>query len=225
MNALAPVGVTMSSREIADLVESRHDNVKTTIERLVARGVIASPAMQEKPTAGRPVIEYLIGKRDSFVIVAQLSPEFTARLVDRWQELEARAAQPAVNLSDPAFLRAALLQYTEKTIALEQAVAAAAPKVQALDRLARADGSMCITNAAKALQVQPKALFERMSADQWIYRRPGSAEWTAYQDKLQRGLLEHKITTVNRTDGSEKVTSRVLVTARGLTALAQKMGH
>jgi hypothetical protein len=28
------------------------------------------------------------GKRDSIVVVAQLSPEFTARLVDRWQELE-----------------------------------------------------------------------------------------------------------------------------------------
>ncbi|MGF6875107.1 hypothetical protein [Paraburkholderia sp. MM5477-R1] len=29
-----------------------------------------------------------IGKRDSYVIGAQLSPEFTARLVDRRQELE-----------------------------------------------------------------------------------------------------------------------------------------
>ena len=28
------------------------------------------------------------GKRDSIVVVAQLSPEFTARLVDRWRELE-----------------------------------------------------------------------------------------------------------------------------------------
>ncbi|OUL79968.1 Rha family transcriptional regulator [Paraburkholderia hospita] len=87
MNDLSST-VTMSSREIADLVESRHDNVKITIERLVSRGVIASPATQEKPTGGRPAVEYLVGKRDSFVIVAQLSPEFTARLVDRWQELE-----------------------------------------------------------------------------------------------------------------------------------------
>jgi anti-repressor protein len=121
---------TMSSREIAELVESRHDNVKTTIERLAARGAIASPAMQEKATAGRPVVEYLVGKRDSYVIVAQLSPEFTARLVDRWQELEARAAQPAVNLADPAFLRTALLQYTERVIKLEQTVAEQAPAVE-----------------------------------------------------------------------------------------------
>lgn len=44
---LQPAVLTMSSREIADLVESRHDNVKVTIERLVARGVIESPALQE----------------------------------------------------------------------------------------------------------------------------------------------------------------------------------
>ena len=99
MGAILQAAVlTMSSREIADLVESRHDNVKVTIERLVARGVIESPALQEIPTATKPVMQYLVGKRDSYVIVAQLSPEFTARLVDRWQELEARVvdAVPAV---------------------------------------------------------------------------------------------------------------------------------
>ena len=52
--------------------------------------------MQEKPTAGRPSREYIFsgerGKRDSIVVVAQLSPEFTARLVDRWQQLEQQAA-------------------------------------------------------------------------------------------------------------------------------------
>jgi phage regulator Rha-like protein len=221
---LAPGVVTMSSREIAELVESRHDNVKRTMETLFAKRLISFTQTEENPVGGgRPGIVYHVGKRDSYVIVAQLSPEFTARLVDRWQELEARAAQPAISLDDPAFLRTALLQYTEKTIALEQAVAAAAPKVQALDRLTHADGSMCITDAAKTLQVQPKALFDRMSAEQWIYRRLGCATWTAYQDKIQRGLLEHKITTVNRGDGSEKVTSRVLVTPKGLAELAQRL--
>lgn len=101
MNALMNIGgtaaaLTMSSREIAELVGSRHDNVRTAVERLAEKGVITLPAMQEKPTAGRPSLEYVFsgeqGKRDSIVVVAQLSPEFTARLVDRWQELEAAAA-------------------------------------------------------------------------------------------------------------------------------------
>ena len=46
------------------------------------------------------------GKRDSIVVVAQLSPEFTARLVDRWQELEAQVAKPALpDFSNPAEAR------------------------------------------------------------------------------------------------------------------------
>lgn len=94
MSALTADPVTMSSREIAQLVNTRHDTVKRTIERLAERGVITLPPLAEKPsTGGRPSSEYRVGKRDSYVIVAQLSPEFTARLVDRWQELEERAVQ------------------------------------------------------------------------------------------------------------------------------------
>lgn len=82
--------ITMSSREIAELVDSRHDKVKQSIERLAERGVIGLPPLGEYlDSLGRKATEYRIGKRDSYVIVAQLSPEFTARLVDRWQELEA----------------------------------------------------------------------------------------------------------------------------------------
>lgn len=71
--------LTMSSKEIADLLDVRHDNVKVTIERLVNRGVIDLPAMQEHQTEtshGRKhnLNVYLLEKRDSYVVVAQLSP-------------------------------------------------------------------------------------------------------------------------------------------------------
>lgn len=36
-------------------------------------------------------------------------------------------------------------------------------------------GAMCIANAAKALQVGPKALFRWLSGHQWIYRRAGGS--------------------------------------------------
>jgi hypothetical protein len=35
---------------------------------------------------------YELNKRDSLVVVARLSPEFTAAVIDRWQELESKAA-------------------------------------------------------------------------------------------------------------------------------------
>ena len=94
MNMLAQFGNTeqsMTSLEIAELVEKRHDNVKRTIQTLVERRVIALPHFEEKATAGRPIGFFTFkgekGKRDSIIVVAQLCPEFTARLVDRWAEL------------------------------------------------------------------------------------------------------------------------------------------
>jgi len=83
---------------MAELTEVRHDSVKRTIDALVARGIIASPQIVETLFTGsdgrkQTVTQYLVGKRDSYVIVAQLSPEFTGRLVDRWNELE---TQPQV---------------------------------------------------------------------------------------------------------------------------------
>nr|WP_084585283.1 Rha family transcriptional regulator [Paraburkholderia ginsengisoli] len=89
----------MSSREIAELLRRgpddapRHDSVMRTIERLGTRGVITLPPMVEVSNPGpgpKTISVYRVNKRDSYVIVAQLSPEFTARLVDRWQELEAK---------------------------------------------------------------------------------------------------------------------------------------
>lgn len=107
MSQLATTALTMSSSDIAELVESRHDHVKRSIERLAERGVIELPPMGEvKNHLNQSVSVYLIGKRDSYIVVAQLSPEFTARLVDRWQELE-QAQQQTIPQSFSEALRLA----------------------------------------------------------------------------------------------------------------------
>ena len=50
---------------------------------------------------------------------------------------------------------------------------------------------------------------------------PGAAHDLGYQSKTASGLLEHKVTTVLRADGSEKVTEQVRVTPKGLEKLAK----
>lgn len=102
--ALAPV--TMSSREIAELVESNHADVRRSIERLAAtvdgKGnpktpVITLPPLAEVSNSGpgpKTISVYHLCKRDSLIVVAQLCPEFTARIIDRWQELEAAVNNP-----------------------------------------------------------------------------------------------------------------------------------
>jgi len=93
---------TMNSREIAQIVESRHDSVKRTIERCSEKGVFTLPPTVETSFTGidgknQTASVYQLCKRDSLIVVAQLCPEFTARIIDRWQELENK--QPAFNAS------------------------------------------------------------------------------------------------------------------------------
>jgi hypothetical protein len=45
--------------------------------------------------------------------------------------------------------------------------------------------------------------------------------WLAYQDRIQSGHLEHKVTTGEKSDGSEWTSTQVRITARGLTKLAE----
>lgn len=226
--------ITMTSLEIAELLEARHDNVKRTVERLANKGVIQLPPLEEvKNHLGQTVSHYRFsseqGKRDSIIVVAQLSPEFTARLVDRWQELEAKIADPVLDpmsaLSDPAVVRGWLLTYTERVISLEHQVKEMQPDVIAFHRIAKSEGGSCITDVAKDLQIRPKNLFNYLSANSWIYRRAGGKGWLAYQNKIQQGVLEHKVTTVSRSDGTEKIVERVLVTPKGLTALSKLLNR
>jgi phage regulator Rha-like protein len=124
MNMLSNSAPTMSSQEIADLVGSRHDKVKQSIERLAARGAIQLPPLRKvKNHLGQVVEQYQISKRDSFVVVAQLSPEFTAALVDRWQELEEKAARPMtqaeITAANANHLVAMERQQREQQVALQ----------------------------------------------------------------------------------------------------------
>ncbi len=217
--------LTMSSREIADLLEKRHDDVKRSIKRLVDRGVIDVPPMAEdqiETTHGRKHTTqvYHLQKRDSYVVVAQLSPEFTARLVDRWQELEEKASA-LPDFTNPAEAARAWADQVERNDRQAAQIADMREDVEAHDRLTKAEGSLNVTEAAKTLGVRPKNLFDWLAQNGWIYRRPGAANWLGYQTKCNQGLLEHKTTTVLRADGSEKITEQVRVTPKGLSKLAK----
>ncbi|EPX9810027.1 phage antirepressor KilAC domain-containing protein, partial [Escherichia coli] len=177
--------IKMTSIEIAELVGSRHDKVKQSIERLAGRGVIAFPPMGEKPTAGRPVSYYIFegeqGKRDSIIVVAQLSPEFTARLVDRWRELEEAAVNIPKTLPEALRLAADL---AEQKMQLENQLAIAAPKVEFADRVGEASGIL-IGNYAKVVGIGPNKLFAWMR-DHKILIASGSRRNVPMQEYMER---------------------------------------
>lgn len=235
MHTLSVIGnaiKTMSSREIAELVDSRHDSVKRTIETLCDKGTIVQPLEVGEQSADamgrqRTTMVYRLDKRSSLIVVAQLCPEFTARIVDRWQELEQAAAQPVIDLNNPEHLRGLLTSYAEKAIELKSQLAIAAPKAQALDRIAGAVGSMTIREAAKDLQVKPLKFSNWLRDNRWIYKQGRSN--LAHQPRIDAGYMAHKVTLVE-VEGDDGVTfekpvTQARITPKGLAKLAVVFGE
>lgn len=117
-------GASMTSREISELVGSRHDTVKQSIERLAAKGVIVQPPVANEQTPDsmgrmRTTSAYVFsgdkGRRDSIIVVAQICPEFTATIVDRWQELEKAQTLQLPDFTDPVAAARAWADQFEKS--------------------------------------------------------------------------------------------------------------
>lgn len=219
--AMSGEPLTMSSREIADLCEKRHPDVRRDIRAMVS-GLgddVSRFARIYKDAAGRQQEEYNLPKDLTLTLVAGYNVVLRKRIIDRWLELEGQGT-PAM-LTGPQLMAAALIEANATMQAQAQQIEAMREDVDALDRLSKADGSLCVTDAAKALQMRPKDLFGWLRENGWIYKRPGAAHDLGYQSKTASGLLEHKVTTVLRADGSEKVTEQVRVTPKGLEKLAK----
>jgi phage antirepressor YoqD-like protein len=165
--------VTMSSREIAALVESRHADVCRTIERLVAAEVIKgyAPTAYTHPQNGQQYHEYLVCKRDSYVVVAQLSPQFTARLVDRWQELEEQGAGIPQTLPEALRLAADM---AEQNVQLAHKVQQDAPKVAFVNHYVEAGGNKSLRETAKILNMPEKAMLAALLRDKVLFRQSGN---------------------------------------------------
>lgn len=214
----------MSSREIAQLTGSTHDNVLKTVRQLVKRGFVSS---NETPYThqqnGQRYTEFLLTYRDTLVVVSGYSVELRARIIDRWQELEARVlgqVQIPTNLAEALRLAA---DKAEENQRLQETLAKQAPKVAAIVRLAGAGGAICVTDAAKQLQMAPSKLFGWLEENRWIYRRRGSKRWIAYQPRISAGLLRHKVTELKHDPetGSDRAAFDVLVTPKGLARIAE----
>lgn len=225
---LAAAPLTMTSREIAELTGKDHSNVMRDIRAMIeAISMDSNLNPCAKSTTytgkdGRQYPQYELDKDTCLTLLLGYDAVARMKVVKRWQELEA-GAPAAIDLRDPKQMATVAVQLLEVNRELQEQVQAMTPKVEALTRIALSEGSLCIQSAAKHLQVQPNFLFKWLQEHQWIYRRAGGGGFLGYQSRIQSGLLEHKVTTVSRSDGTEKVVEQCRITPRGLAKLAEML--
>ena len=207
--------LTMSSREIANLVESRHGDECRSIDRLMQAGAISgyTPTPYTHEQNQQTYFEYFISKRDSFVIVAQLSPTFTARLVDRWLELESQQ-KPAI----PQTYAEALLEAGRLALEVEkqaEQLRIAAPKVEFVDKfVAASTGSMGFREVAKLLKIKEPEFRLFLSEAKIMYRL--GSNYVPYQQHIDAGRFEIKAGV----SGSDHAYKQAKFTAKGIEWIA-----
>jgi phage antirepressor YoqD-like protein len=214
----------MSSRQIAELTGKEHRNVARDI-RAMCDGLGVDALSFEHiffDSMNRQQTEYLLDEELTLCLTSGYDVKQRMAIIRHWKQMR-DAPQFKIPQTLPEALRLAA-DLSDQVQLQQQQLAIASPKAEALDRIATADGLLCITSAAKHLQVRPKDLFAFLQERQWIYRRAGGGGgFLGYQPRIQQGLLEHKVTVVSRSDGSEKVTEQVLVTGKGMAKLAQML--
>ena len=176
--------MTMSSREIASIVGASHHNMLKTIRSLVSDGVISgNETPYEHEQNGQTYPEFLLNFRDTMVVMSGFRADLRAKIIDRWQELEAQA-KPQV----PQTYAAALLEAGRLALELEQKeaqLAIAAPKAEFVDRYVDATGTYGFRQVAKMLSVKENWFSDFLIEKEIMYRLGGKL--TAHSDHLDAG--------------------------------------
>lgn len=223
--------VTMVSLELVDYindsrkfdekpVQLRHADFMAKVPKVL--GIETSEKFRSSYLAGngeqRPC--YRFPKREACLMAMSYSYELQAQIFDRMTAMEDALKKPTLNLDDPAFLRQALLGYTEKVIELEHKVQALEPKAKGLDRIADCTNVLGIRESAKVLKIGQNQLAQYLIDHKVVYRDQYS-KIQAYQKSIDQKLV-HVVTSAPRlTESGEKVFTQVKLTQKLITRIAK----
>ena len=213
----------MSSREIADLTGKLHKNVKRDITAMLAE--LKKDALSFEriylDAKNRNQTEYLLDREHTDCLLTGYSAELRMKVIRRWRELETQARAIPATYVEALRLAADKVEENERLLGVIQLQA---PKVAAIKRLAAASGAICITEAAKQLQITPSTLFTWLQANRWIFHRGSSTRWVAYQPRITAGYMVHKVTQLkpDAETGADRAAYQPLITPKGLACLAEK---
>ena len=224
MNSLIAPALTMSSREIAELTGKEHKNVIRTVKDLMAAEILDAQIEPLKfEYRGQWFDYYELNKRDSLVLVARLSPEFTAHIVDRWQELEKQVKQTNVDLHDPHALRRALLNYTEQVIHLETQNQSLE---RTIDTITQTPAGVKFQQACKILNIKQAVLANWLRQHSWDRKLNNTRASTYYSQ--ERGYCETKYEEVARVrpNGDPYTFTKIefFILPKGMQVLAKFFG-
>jgi phage antirepressor YoqD-like protein len=241
LSIITSTTATMTSLELVDFINSQRDTAEAELTHanfmakvpkvLGEGGLIQFQDTYVQAQNGQTYPCFKLPKREACLMAMSYSYELQAKVFDKMTALETQSAVLHLpDFNNPILAARAWADQAEQVQQLsiesadqQQQLAEIQPKAEALDRIATADGSFCIRDTAKTLQMREKDLKSYLLDNKWLYRRLPLTGYFAFEDKRLQGLIEHKTIQGERGDGSEWVAHQARITPKGLTRLATEL--
>lgn len=218
MNALTTIdatSLTMSSREIAELTLKNHKDVMRDI-RVMLDGLEIQSAQfcaDYKDARGRVQKELRLPKRETLILVSGYNVQMRAKIIDRWQELEAQTASPQFQI--PQTMGEALrlaADLSEQNAKMAERIEEDRPKVEFCETVAASGKELTVAEAAQLLGTGEKRLFA-MLREKGYLRKNGTAPKQQY---IERGLMAMKLSDYRDGRGYAYTNVQAMITGKGL---------
>lgn len=237
----------VESREVAELIEKKHDNLlrdirgyKRIIEdssNLKSKDFFIESAYINTQNKIQPC--YLLTKKGCDMVANKMTGEkgiiFTAIYVTKFEEIEQELKQQlkcSYMIDDP-IERAQCwikeqkenqlkIQEKDKVIQLQQ------PKVLFADAVLGSENSILVGELAKILKQNgvntgQNRLFDWLRDNGYLIKRKGEDYNIPTQKSMNLGIMEVKKRVINNPDGSTKVTRTVKITGKGQVYFINKL--
>lgn len=167
---------TMSSREIAQLCQKRHDNVCNDIrilnETYEKMGLLKiKDTLYTNEQNGQQYREYLLTKEQSIDLVTGYNRELRIAINRRWQELESSQSLALPNFTDPAEAAIAWANEYKAKQALTIELKAAEPKINHYDKVVERKNLLNATQVGEKLDGMSAIILNRHLAELGVYNK------------------------------------------------------
>jgi Rha family phage regulatory protein len=223
------------SREIAVTFGRQHKDVLRAYRELACSADFRQrnfAPFHSKDLSGSTLSHVLMTKNGfAFLVLGFTGPAaavFKESYIERFDAMEAELvaqAMPTIPALPQTFAEALQLAADSQRQVEAQAaqIAVLAPRSEALATIADGEGTFCIRDAAKALQVTESSLTAYLSGNDWVYRREPGGPWVATARRFGQGWITTKVIPVEIGNGKVWNKPQARITSAGLTILAMRL--
>jgi Rha family phage regulatory protein len=227
--------LTVSSREVAERFEKRHDHVLRDVEALLDQnpklGADYFIESSYKAGTGKPYKQYEL-TRDGFSLLAMgftgaKALGWKLKFIEAFNKMEETIKAPPLP-HGKELLALAVLEAHETIENQERQIKELIPKAVFADSVAASSTSILIGELAKILKQNGVAtgqnrLFEWMRQNGYLINRKGTDYSMPTQRSMEMGLFEIKETSVSHSDGHITVSKTPKVTGKGQIYFINKL--